>query len=102
MDTSVEALRREIPIPQPKPGDKGIDTPIHNFSTPLPPPTDGVGPAIWDLVIEDMIQRDQFGLQKYGKRLRTGDGRDALNDLYQELLDSAVYIRKAIYERDGK
>lgn len=84
-----------------------------------PAPKDGTGPAIWDLVISDLSRRwqrsesprrlaifalmikdaqarDKFGLEKYGKRLRNGDGRDALVDGYQEVLDLAVYLRKEI------
>jgi hypothetical protein len=50
----------------------------------------------------DIRERDAFGVKKYGQRLTPGDGRDGLVDIYQELLDAVVYIRKAIYERDGK
>lgn len=58
--------------------------------------------AIWDLVITDMHERDVVGYERYGTRLQPDNGRDALVDAYQELLDAAVYIRQAIYERDGK
>jgi hypothetical protein len=34
--------------------------------------------------------------------LQPNTNRDPLTDAYQELLDAAVYIRTAIYERDGK
>ena len=66
---------------------------------PLPPPAEGTGPAIWDLVIADMQERDRFGEQKYGKRLRAFNGRPPLVDLYQELLDAAVYAREEMEER---
>jgi hypothetical protein len=59
-------------------------------------------PAVWDLVIHDMQYRDQTGLHTYGTRLQPHNGRDALWDVYEELLDAAVYIRQAIYERDGE
>lgn len=59
-------------------------------------------PASWDLVLADMKERDQFGKSKYGMSLQPGNGRDALADAYQEALDLAVYLRTAIYERDGK
>lgn len=68
---------------------------------PAPTPRDDM-PAVWDLVLADMAARDAFGVKKYGVRLKPHDGRDALVDWYQELLDAAVYARKAIYERDGK
>lgn len=56
--------------------------------------------AIWDLVIEDMRQRDALGCRRYGKRLTANNGRDALRDAYEEALDLAVYLRQAIQERD--
>ena len=58
-------------------------------------------PAIWDLVIEDMRARDQVGLKRYQTRLQPFNGRDAMIDAYQEILDAAVYLRQLIYERDG-
>jgi hypothetical protein len=56
---------------------------------------------MWDLVMEDFKARDRFGTRKHGQRLAAHDGRDALRDAYQEALDLAVYLRKALYERDG-
>jgi len=57
--------------------------------------------AVWDLVLEDMRARDAAGAEKYGTRLQPHNGRDFLMDAYQEALDLAVYLRGAIYERDG-
>ena len=59
-------------------------------------------PAVWPLVITDMWKRDAFGERKYGTRLRPHNGRDALLDAYQEALDLCVYLRQALYERDGR
>jgi hypothetical protein len=59
-------------------------------------------PVVWELVIADMQERDQVGRQRYGTPLQPHNGRDPLIDAYQELLDAAVYIRQAIYERDGR
>lgn len=67
-----------------------------------PAPIHNSNPAAWDLVITDMKARDQFGAAKYGTRLQPNNGRDALADAYQEALDLCVYLRQAIYERDGK
>lgn len=64
-----------------------------------PVTTDGSGPAVWDLVIEDMRQRNVDGTAKYGTPLRTFNGRNPLTDLYQELMDATVYTRQFI-ERD--
>lgn len=60
------------------------------------------GPAVWDLVVADMRGRDSMGLRKYGVRLTPHNGRDALRDAYEEALDLAVYLRQAIFERDGQ
>lgn len=57
--------------------------------------------TVWALVIADMCGRDQLGLRKYGRPLLPNDGRDSLQDLYEELLDAAVYIKKAMLERDS-
>jgi hypothetical protein len=67
-----------------------------------PNPTPNDLPAVWPLVIADMEARDRVGLQRYGTQLRPHNGRDALLDAYQEALDLCVYLRTALYERDGK
>lgn len=72
----------------------------NNLNSPEPPPKMVNTPAIWDLVIGDMKDRDRIGAAKYGQRLSGGDGRDSLVDAYQEALDLAVYLRKAIWERE--
>ncbi len=74
---------------------------MSNYSnTPEPDPLPNNEPAVWDLVIEDMKDRDKFGVSKYNTRLKPFDGRDNLKDIYQELLDGVVYCRKEIYQRD--
>lgn len=47
-----------------------------------------------------MKNRDQMGRKKYGTPLQPNNGRDALQDAYEEALDLAVYLRQAIYERN--
>lgn len=65
-----------------------------------PDPKKNSQPAIWDLVLEDIKERDKIGQERYGTRLQPFNGRDALVDAYQEALDLVVYLRQAIYERD--
>lgn len=77
------------------------DPPIVNYTTPQAPPQPSSAPASWDLVITDMKARDAFGTQKYNQQLQPHNGRDALKDAYQEALDLCVYLRTALYERDG-
>lgn len=67
-----------------------------------PAPTANQHPAVWPLVMVDMASRDKLGRERYGLPLQPHNGRDMLRDIYEELLDAAVYIRAAIYERDGK
>lgn len=67
-----------------------------------PPRPSPESPAMWELVVSDMQSRDRWGTTKHGQRLAAHDGRDALRDAYQEALDLAVYLRKAMYERDGR
>ena len=65
-----------------------------------PPPIPNDEPAVWALVIRDMQDRDHVGRQRYGTPLQAGNGRDALINLYQELLDAVVYCRQMIRERE--
>lgn len=67
-----------------------------------PTPRPNSSPPCWDLVLSDMMERDAVGRQRYGTPLQAHNGRDALKDLYEELLDAVVYLRQALYERDGK
>lgn len=45
-------------------------------------------------VLADLEDRDKEGVKKYGTRLCTNNGRDALIDFYQEILDAIVYIKQ--------
>lgn len=71
-------------------------------ATQQPMPTRNDRPACWDMVISDMGQRDYTGFRRYNTRLQPFNGRDALRDAYEECLDMAVYLRQALFERDGK
>ena len=68
---------------------------------PAPDET-SIHPAVWDLVRQEMLERDREGQRRYGTRLRGFNGRDALVDAFQEALDLCVYLRQAIYERDHR
>ena len=70
-------------------------------NTPQPMPAHNDLPAVWDLVVEDIRQRDALGVKKYGTRLQPHNGRDALIDAYQEALDLVVYLRQAIFEANN-
>jgi hypothetical protein len=67
-----------------------------------PPPLPNDGPAVWDLVIEDMQARNFVGVQKYGTPLQPFNGRDVLLDAYEEAMDLTVYLKQALIERAAK
>ena len=67
-----------------------------------PPPKQNDKPHVWNLVLHDMVKRDETGFERYGTHLQPFNGRDSLQDAYEEALDLCVYLRQAIYERDTK
>lgn len=95
-DAASTAFRASLK-PQPNRLEPGVAV-----ATDQPVPVPNSLPAAWDLVMADMRERDRFGEDKYGVRLQPSNGRDFLADAYQEALDLAVYLRGAIYERDGR
>lgn len=68
-------------------------------SRPEPPPKPGKK-TVLGLVQKDLKDRAEFGKAKYGSYLMTGNGRDALKDLYDEILDAAMYARQQIEDRE--
>lgn len=67
-----------------------------------PPPVANGNPAVWDLVIAEMTARDRVGRERYGVPLQAFNGRDQLRDAFEEALDLCVYLRAALFDRDGK
>lgn len=80
-------------------------------STDQPLPRAAAGPSIWHLVmadaerlpdsallVADMRARHELGMRKYGQPLQAGNGRSALRDLYDELLDAVAYARQCVEE----
>lgn len=63
-----------------------------------PEPISNEKPAVWDLVIGDMKERDQTGRERYGTPLQPFNGRNSAVDAYQEILDLVVYMRQMIEE----
>jgi len=81
--------------------DKGT---VNSYVDPnlQPKPKNNSNPNIPELVINDVFDKSQLGLKKYGTYLQGHNGRDALVDAYQEAIDLVQYLRQMIYERDGK
>ena len=67
-----------------------------------PLPTANDKPIIHAIVQQDLQARLEFGIAKYGQPLQPFNGRDALKDAYEEILDLAVYLRQQLWERDGE
>lgn len=65
-----------------------------------PEPKPNNNKPVWDQVINDMANRDKLGRERYGVPLQPFNGRDALQDAYEEALDLVVYLKQAIIERD--
>lgn len=63
---------------------------------PLPVPNDN--PSCHDLVIQDLKERKEFGLRKYGQPLQAENGRSFLLDAYLEALDLTAYLRGLLEE----
>jgi hypothetical protein len=55
-------------------------------------------PHSWDLVLKDITKRDELGFKRYGTHLQPFNGRNQLQDLYEELLDAVVYLRTLLGE----
>lgn len=67
---------------------------------PLPVKNDY--PVVQDLVIADIEERKRVGVERYGTVLQPFNGRDVLRDIYEELLDAAIYMRQLMFERVNK
>ena len=49
-------------------------------------------------IAEDTEARIRLGEKKYGTRLKAHNGRDAMLDLYQEVLDGCNYAKQLVIE----
>jgi hypothetical protein len=53
---------------------------------------------VLDLVLNDLKKRDKLGQKKYGTSLMINNGRDSLQDAYEEILDLTMYLRQRLEE----
>lgn len=63
---------------------------------PNPIPNDNA--HIANLVALDIMERKALGMVRYGTPLQAYNGRNALQDAYEEALDLAQYLRQLIEE----
>lgn len=52
-------------------------------------------------IIADLERRGKMGSAKYGTPLQTHNGRNALLDLYEEMLDAYMYAVQYVVESEG-
>ncbi len=71
---------------------------VRDVLTDQPLPKSSDGPVIHDLVVEDLKARLAFGVAKYNEPLRAFNGRDAMQDAYEEELDKIVYMKQVQLE----
>lgn len=82
--------------PDPKPGEESVypglivDLVMHEYHED--------DDTLLRSVIEDVSDRVARGKECYGTVLETFNGRDALADAYEEVLDAALYIKQARME----
>jgi hypothetical protein len=60
--------------------------------------------SVVEAVREDLLRRSQLGILKYGTTLKRTDLslKDWLQHAYEETLDQANYLKRAILELEGK
>lgn len=54
---------------------------------------------VWALVLADMLERRQVGIDKYNSHIEPASCTDPLVNAYQEALDLVVYLRTEIERR---
>lgn len=65
-------------------------------------PTTNTHEYVQDLVIKDIEARKQIGIERYGTALQPFNGRDALQDAYEEAIDLTMYLKQCILERNNE
>jgi hypothetical protein len=65
-------------------------------SQPLPVQNDA--PDVQSAVICDIEERRELGIRRYGTPLQPNNGRNALQDAYEEAIDLAMYLKQALIE----
>lgn len=65
-----------------------------------PQPKKNNNSYIADLVIEDMKARKELGIERYGVALQSFNGRNALQDAYEEQLDQIIYTKQWMIEKE--
>lgn len=56
---------------------------------------------VWPVLQRELEARVATGERKYGRRLTTANGRDALRDAWEEAADLLMYLTQCLMERPG-
>lgn len=56
---------------------------------------------VFRLLKKDLDARNANGFKTYKKPMTAHDGRDTLQDAFEEALDLVVYLKKMLIERDN-
>lgn len=65
-----------------------------------PNPTPNNHPSVTDEVIKDLRERERIGVEKYKTTLQIDNGRDSLQDSFEEALDLSQYLKQTMMNRD--
>jgi hypothetical protein len=71
-----------------------VDKPVFPENQGQPSPVKNNKPHITNIVVHDFLFRKEQGIKKYGTALQPFNGRSALQDAYEEVLDLAQYLRQ--------
>lgn len=58
------------------------------------------GPHMHDIAAQLLDARKQLGISRYGQPLQPFNGRNAVQDVLEEVLDSAAYIAQVAWEQE--
>lgn len=78
--------------PEPRPGGESVTDWLLSYMG-------ANAPTHREILAADIEARREFGIKRYGTELRTHNGRSALTDLYQELLDACQYAAQDYLEK---
>jgi hypothetical protein len=67
---------------------------------PMPIRTDKPAAIVVTRVMQDLRDKAEAGIEKYGVPLHTFNGRRPLVDAYQEAIDQVLYLKQRIMEED--
>ena len=58
-------------------------------------------PSMHDAAVEAIQARKALGVSRYGVALQPANGRNAIQDLAEEVVDAAVYAAQVVWEQDN-